>query len=388
MSTAIGMLRTVRSRGLRRLVAVAVVAALAVVTFIVLTGTGTKSAVAILPSAKSLYVGSDVRIMGVTVGVIDAIRPDEQGVRVEFHYDADYRVPADVKAVVIAPALVTSRFIQLAPGYLGGPELADQAVIPKSRTAVPVEFDEIKTELNKLSVALGPKGANKNGSVGRLLNTAANYRGQGKAFHAAIAEVSSAMQTLSAGRKDLFGTVRNLQVFVSALAASDDQIAQFTQRLDSVSGLLDDNKDELARALVDLNKVAVDVQQFLRDNRGAVKGSTTKLAELARTLSSVRPELERALHVAPTTLENFYHVYDPLGGSFTGAVAASNFANPAQMFCSAIQGASHSTPSEAAKLCRERLGPLLGLLQMNYPPIEANPLVRDGAPTAGSQGGR
>lgn len=388
MSTAIGMLRTVRSRGLRRLVAVAVVAALAVVTFIVLTGTGTKSGVAILPSAKSLYVGSDVRIMGVTVGVIDAIRPDEQGVRVEFHYDADYRVPADVKAVVIAPALVTSRFIQLAPGYVGGPELADQAVIPKSRTAVPVEFDEIKTELNKLSVALGPKGANKNGSVGRLLNKAANYRGQGKAFHAAIAEVSSAMQTLSAGRKDLFGTVRNLQVFVSALAASDDQIAQFTQRLDSVSGLLDDSKDELARALVDLNKVAVDVQQFLRDNRGAVKGSTTKLAELARTLSSVRPELERALHVAPTTLENFYHVYDPLGGSFTGAVAASNFANPAQMLCSAIQGASHSTPGEAAKLCRERLGPLLGLLQMNYPPIEANPLVRDGAPTAGSQGGR
>lgn len=295
MSTAIGMLRTVRSRGLRRLVAVAVVAALAVVTFIVLTGTGTKSAVAILPSAKSLYVGSDVRIMGVTVGVIDAIRPDEQGVRVEFHYDADYRVPADVKAVVIAPALVTSRFIQLAPGYVGGPELADQAVIPKSRTAVPVEFDEIKTELNKLSVALGPKGANKNGSVGRLLNKAANYRGQGKAFHAAIAEVSSAMQTLSAGRKDLFGTVRNLQVFVSALAASDDQIAQFTQRLDSVSGLLDDSKDELARALVDLNKVAVDVQQFLRDNRGAVKGSTTKLAELARTLSP-RCALSSSVH--------------------------------------------------------------------------------------------
>ena len=57
------------------------------------------------------------------------------------------KVPADAKALVIAPNLVSARFVQLAPAYTGGPVLADGAEIGLDRTAVPVEWDEVKEQL-------------------------------------------------------------------------------------------------------------------------------------------------------------------------------------------------------------------------------------------------
>ena len=44
----------------------------------------------------------------------------------------------------MSPTLVTSRAIQLTPAYTGGPVMADNAVIPQDRTAVPVEFDDFR----------------------------------------------------------------------------------------------------------------------------------------------------------------------------------------------------------------------------------------------------
>ena len=61
-----------------------------------------------------------------------------------------------MSAIVISPNLVAARFIQLTPAYDGGPELADGAVLDLDHTGVPVEWDQVKEELTKLSAQLGP----------------------------------------------------------------------------------------------------------------------------------------------------------------------------------------------------------------------------------------
>lgn len=364
-----------------RTVLAAIGVCLVVATFAALTSDGDRRAVAYFSTAKGLYPGSEVQILGIEVGKIDSVQPAGQQVRVEFHYDAKYQVPAGARAVITAPALVTSRHVELTPAYTKGPVLADGAVIPRSRTAVPVEFDEIKEQVNALSAALGPAGANKTGAIGRLLDTTARYRGQGGSLRDTIEQLSKAMQTISDSRGDLFGTVRNLQTFVSALAASDEQIVQFTRRLDGVSGVLADNKTELAGAVKDLNAAAVAVEKFLRDNRGDAKRSTEKMTEVVRVVSRQRQGLEHALHTAPTLLMNFYNIYDGRGG-YTGAPVLAHMQNPGQFVCGLMGAATDKPPKEAVKLCKKELGPLLQLLQMNYPPISANATVPS------SRGGR
>ena len=131
-------------------------------------------------NSTGIFVGDEVRILGVPVGKIDAIEPQPQRAKISFWVDDQYQIPADAKAVILSPALVTARAIQLVPVYTGGPTMADNAVIPLERTAVPVEWDDFRDQLQKLTDTLKPTEPGGVSSLGAFINTAAdNLRGQG-----------------------------------------------------------------------------------------------------------------------------------------------------------------------------------------------------------------
>ena len=77
--------------------------------------------VAYFDNSNGIFAGDEVRILGVPVGKIDKIEPQPQHVKITFWFDNKYKVPADAKAVILSPSLVTSRAIQLTPAYTGGP---------------------------------------------------------------------------------------------------------------------------------------------------------------------------------------------------------------------------------------------------------------------------
>ena len=90
-----------------------------------------------------LYANSDVRILGIKVGTIDSVVPQGDRVKVTMSIDDTYKVPAQAKAVILAPSLVSDRYVQFAPVYDGGPKMQDGADIPIERTAIPVELDAV-----------------------------------------------------------------------------------------------------------------------------------------------------------------------------------------------------------------------------------------------------
>ena len=165
------------------IVAVLVIAAGATAYFI-LSGGATNSVTAQFSSAVGVYSGTPVKILGIDVGEVTGVKPNGATVSVKMEYESKYHLPKNAIAVIVANSLVSDRFIQLAPAYPGsGPTLAADATIPQSRTAAPAELDDIYAALNKLSVALGPNGANKNGSLRELVNVgAANLQGNGAAL--------------------------------------------------------------------------------------------------------------------------------------------------------------------------------------------------------------
>ncbi|MDH6284483.1 MCE family protein [Prescottella agglutinans] len=358
-------------------VALAVIAAGVVYLF---PGLGKTTITAEFPSTTGLYAGDDVRVLGVKVGTIESIDPNGTGATVVMNVDRSVEIPADAKAVIMAPSLVAARFVQLTPVYTGGETMADGGEIPIGRTAVPVEWDEIKTELTKLSDALGPQGGADQGSLGTFIDTVgANLDGNGDALRNTLRELSDTMKTLSDGRTDLFGTIRNLQTFVSALSASNQQIVQFGGRLHSVSSLLADTSDELGTALQDLDVAIGDVNRFVTENRDSLTEQVGRLADATSVLVEKRPELEMVLHVAPTALANFYNIYSPKQGSLNGAFAASNARNPINMVCGLIAGLETNDSDRSSDLCAQYLGPVLNSIATNYPGIMTNPAIGAGA---------
>jgi phospholipid/cholesterol/gamma-HCH transport system substrate-binding protein len=364
--------------------------ALAGVVALLVTRSGDRHVVAYFPNTTGLYAGDEVRILGVPVGAVDKITPDGDQVRVELHYDADQSVPANATAVIVAPTLVTSRYIQLTPRWTGGPVLAESAVIPRQRTVVPVEWDEVQKQLMRVTTALGPQGADRDGALSRAINTTSKtLGGTGRDINAAIQGLTNASELLSDSRGDLFGTVRNLQVFVSALVTSDQQIVEFDQRLASVSDTLSDNRRQLGDALTQLRDVVDTVQQFVKDNRDQLSTTVANLGGVTKIVADKQDDLAQVLHVAPTPLVDLYNAISPLANALVGQLAVGNFANPAQAICSGIAAASSSDPRQAGVMCTEYLNPVLGQLAMNYPPVMVDPVKREGGQTVpASPGGR
>ena len=144
------------------------------------SGSDTRRVTAYFDRTVSLYKGSEVRVMGVNIGTVTAVVPEGDRVRVSMEYDDEYKLPADAKAAIVTPTLTADRFVQIAPAYTGGPEMEDNAKIALPDTGTPVELDRIYKSLSDLTQALGPNGANKNGSLDTLLTAGTKaLRGNG-----------------------------------------------------------------------------------------------------------------------------------------------------------------------------------------------------------------
>lgn len=300
-----------------RWIAPAVIAAVVITAAVVLfTGGGQKTVVAHFPRTVSVYQGSDVRILGVPVGKVDKIVPNGTDVIVTMHYNSDVKVPADAKAVIVSPSIVGDRYVQLAPAYKSGPTLKDGAVLDTSRTAVPVELDDIYNNLDQLVTALGPNGANKNGALTDLLNqTAANFGGEGAQFHQTIQDFGKLSQTLDDNKDQIFGSAKQLEGFVSTLAQNDQTVRGFSTSLAQVSAMLKGERGDLAQAMHNLAVALGDVSTFVNDNRTSLHTDIAGLNRFAKVLVKRRNELAETLKNAPLALSNLMMTYDPDAGT-------------------------------------------------------------------------
>ncbi len=305
-------------RGLPKVLAATVVVLLIVsaVVFIRQWGNSPVRVTAHFGAAVGVYEGSDVRVLGVPVGKITKVQPEGRTVRVEMEFDAKYDVPANAGAVVVPPSVVSDRYVQLTPAFTGGPRMRDGADIPVTRTATPVELDEIFRNVNDLNIALGPTGANDNGALSRLLKVGAeNLDGEGEQINTTVRDFSTAVQTLSNNRQDLFGTISNLQQFTTALAKNDNQVRRFNKDLAAVAEQLVGEKDELAAALRNLSIALAQVAKFVRDNKNDLTKNVAGLADVTGVLVQQRAALAQFLDLAPLALDNLNLAYNPSSGT-------------------------------------------------------------------------
>lgn len=368
--------RSQKSRWLRGTLAVALAVLLAVGVYLVWPSRGGHKVVAYFPTAVGLYPGDDVRIVGVPVGRIDAIQPRAQDVKISMTLDDGVQVPANAQAIIIAPNLVSARFIQLTPAYTEGDALADGAEIGLDRTGVPVEWDEVKEQLTALSSQLGPQEGGLQGPLAAAVNQAADtFDGNGDSFRQALRELSQTAGRLGDSRTDLFGTIRNLQVLVNALSDSNEQIVQFTNHVASVSQVLAASTQDLDATLGALNQALGDVKGLLGEANPSLIKAVSGLTEFTQILTDHSDDIEQILHVTPNGLANFYNIYNPAQGTVGGLLSLPNFANPVQFICGGTFDVGASPDNyKRAEICRQRMAPVLKRITMNYPPILFHPI--------------
>jgi phospholipid/cholesterol/gamma-HCH transport system substrate-binding protein len=366
-----------------RIARIALAAVLAVVLIagvIVVNGAsgtvGKTKIVGYFANSNGLFPGDNVWVLGVPVGKVETIEPQPDRAKITFYVEGKYQIPADAKAVILSPSLVSSRAIQLTPAYTGGPEMKNDTVIPQERTAVPVEFDDLRVQLKRLAETLQPTTPGGVSTLGAFVHTAANnLRGQGVSIRDTIIKLSQAFSALGDHSKDLFSTIKNISILVSALESSRDLMRELNGNLASVTGALSNGPNEVGNAITSINDVVGDVQSFVADNKESLSTTSDELAKITTTLNESIPDLKQLLHVAPNAFQNFLNIYQPAQGALTGALAVNQFANPVEFICGAIQAASRLGAEQSSKLCVQYLAPIVKNRQYNFLPLGENLFV-------------
>lgn len=315
-------MNTLLNRLSGRLLAAIVAALLLTATFFVFTGGNQqRTLTAHFSRAVAIYKGSEVRLMGVRIGTVDAVVPEGDSVRVEMTYDARYPLPAGAKAVIITPTLVADRFVQITPAYTKGPQLADGADIPLDRTGSPVEIDRIYKSLADLSNALGPQGANKTGALDALISSGANaLRGQGDLANQTINNMADAADVFGNNSGALFSSVRQLAQLTQVLAANDQFVNQFMGDLAGASSQLAGERDDLQAALAALARAVGTVRSFVHDNKSLVTSDIEDLTQVLGALAKEKDALGTAVQLGPLGLGNLTTAFDVKTGTIGSRV--------------------------------------------------------------------
>ena len=351
---------------------------------------GPKTITAYFTSATAIYPGDQVRVSGVKVGTIKSIEPQGTQAKMTLHVDHDVPIPADAKAVIVTQNLVAARYVELTPAYrTSGPIMADGAVIPVERTAVPVEWNEVQKQLMRLATDLGPNAKVTTPSISRFIDSAANaLQGNGDKLRQTLAQLSGVARTIANGSGNIVDIIKNLQTFVTALRDSNIQMVQFNNRLATLTSVVNDSKSDLDAALTDLSTAVGEVQRFIAGSRDEASEQIDRLGKAIQPLVDQHMALENILHGAPNALGNFFNDYNADTGTIVGGFGIVDFANPTWAGllispaglpvpgCTMTEAIENVTSVESGKLCALYLGPALRVMNFNDSPFPIDPFLQ------------
>ncbi|HVM12763.1 MAG TPA: MCE family protein [Egibacteraceae bacterium] len=247
-------------------------------------GEGSREVSAIFANTNNLFVGSEVRVLGLQVGEVTDIVPSGDHVRVDMVVRGQ-PLPSSATADLTPVSLIGERFVQLDPPYTDGPELENGAVLGIDRTSVPTDVDEVLASFERFLTGLEPE------TLAELVDTLADtLAGQGEGLNQLIDGSADTIRVLSDSTDDLTAIVSELADLNTTLATRDQQIGPLLTNFRTVLQTVTEEKPHIVEGLGNLQRLTVELRPLLADHTDPLVGD---LEVLATTLSTVDRNLER-----------------------------------------------------------------------------------------------
>jgi phospholipid/cholesterol/gamma-HCH transport system substrate-binding protein len=248
---------------------------------------------ALFSEAGGVTVGNDVTVSGIKVGSVSSVELDNGDALVGFSIDGKYALGSDTKAQIRTGTLLGERVLVLESA--GSGNLDPRQVIPTSRTSSPYSLtdavsdltantagtntdslnqslDTLAATLDQVSPQLGPTFDglsrvsqslnNRNQSLAELLKTAGDVTGifseRSRQVNALILNASDLLAVLDERRYAITSLLNSTSAVSRALtgvvADNEKKLAPALERLNSVTAMLEKNRDNLAKMLPGLAK--------------------------------------------------------------------------------------------------------------------------------------
>lgn len=245
---------------------------------------------ALFAEAGGLAVGNDVTVSGIKVGSVSSIELDNGDALVSFTVASKYAVGSDTTAHIRTGTLLGQRVLALESA--GSGTLDSSRTIPVSRTSSPYSLtdaiselttntaatnteslnqslDTLSQTLDQISPQLGPTFDglsrlsrslnNRNEGLAELLRTAGAVTG-------ILSERSQQVNALILNANDLLAVLNNRREAIVSLLANTSAVSR------QLSGLVADNEKQLAPALERMNSVTRMLEKQRDNIAKALKG--------------------------------------------------------------------------------------------------------------------
>lgn len=242
-------------------------------------------------NAARLKSGQDVRIAGVPVGAVQAVKlnPDNT-VDVAFDVNDRYQLYTSTRAAIRYENLVGDRFLEITSGPGELRKLPAGATISEDNTDPALDLDALLGGLRPVLKGLdGDKINEISNAVIELL------QGQGGALSQLLSSTSSFTTDLAARDQLIGDVVNNLN---TVLGTVDERSTEFNASVDQLQQLitgLAEGKDPIAGAIGPLASASTDLTEMLESGRRPLQGVLENLRPLAGELDRRKGEVNAVI---------------------------------------------------------------------------------------------
>ena len=281
----------------------ALLAVVAVLAIILLSGGGGAEYKLIFQNAGQLVRGDDVQIGGRRVGNVDDILlTDNNEAEVVVTVEEPYApLHEGTQATIRLTSLsgVANRYIALAPGPNSAPEIPDGGELGVEQTTSVVDLDQLFNTLDP---------ATRRGLQQFIQGSAAQYEGQGenvnqsaKYFNPFLSTTDQLVKEIARDRGTLTRAIVAGASVTGAVAQRAPQLTSLITNLNGMMGAIAAENDSLSQALGVLpdtlrqgNSTFVDLRATLDDLDPLLQASSVASRDLPRFFSQLRPLINEA----------------------------------------------------------------------------------------------
>jgi phospholipid/cholesterol/gamma-HCH transport system substrate-binding protein len=243
---------------------------------------------AMFAEAGGLAVGNDVRLSGVKIGSVSDVSLQDDQVLVSFAVDSKIRLGADSRAYIRTGTLLGQRVLTLESA--GSGILHSSDVIPVSRTSSPYSLTQAVSDLTTNTATTDTDSINQ--SLDTLSDTVDQIAPQLGSTFDGLSRLSSALN----GRNDtLRQLLTNAGQVSDILGERSQQLNTLILNANDLVGVLNDRRETILDLITSTATVARQLSGLVADNEKQLAPALEKLNSVTAMLQRNRDNIAHAL---------------------------------------------------------------------------------------------
>ena len=240
--------------------------------------------------AGGLKTGAEVRVAGVSVGNVKAIKLQGDKVNIKFMLDKGTKFGPETTGELKVKTLLGSMYLALFPK--GSGQLAKGATIPISQTTPPYDVIEAFSELSRVSSKIDvPQLSTALDALSELSDdTPEEFRG-------AIKGVSNLSRNLAARDQQINTLLGSLKKVSGVLNSRNTQLEALFKDSDVLFSAVSARRDSIHNLLVATTSLSTELRGLVKDTRADLKPALSQLKTVTSMLRKNEASLDEALRV-------------------------------------------------------------------------------------------